>query len=237
MAGRFANADGSGPARVVIEQRSDTAFLLREGFRYVDGDAGMEITVLPSDLPVTDLTSVPWFLRWFVPAYGRHSLAALLHDHLIENGRRLTPPISRVQADDIFLAALRDLEVPLLRRWIMWAAVNLQTRLSRGGKDRLRMQIWIVASLLGTATLLAAVLGREPILILGAILAPLLGSFLWWPQYRIGLIAGYGAALLGGPAIAITLSYAAYALSERVIAAIRGDSGRGPPVGRPELDL
>ena len=125
MPGRFTSVDGFASARVVVEQRSDTAFVLREGFRYRNDEEDLDFTVLPDDLPETDLASVPWFLRWFVPAYGRHSLAALLHDHLVENGDRLTPRVSRVRADEIFLQALEELGVPTLRRHLMWAAVNL----------------------------------------------------------------------------------------------------------------
>ncbi len=237
MPGRFTSIDGAASARVVIEQRGDTGFILREGFRYQDQDAGLDLTVLPEDLPVTDLASVPWFLRWFVPAYGRHSLAALLHDHLVENGERLVSPVSRVRADEIFLAALADLEVPLVRRHVMWAAVNLKTRLNRGGASRVGMQAWIVASLLGTATLLGAIVAREPLWALGAVIAPVGGALMWWPQFRIGLVAGYGAALLGAPAIAISIAYATYALTEKLMAGPRDSGDAGPHVGRPDLDL
>lgn len=234
MPGRFTSIDGTASARVVVEQRSNTGFVLREGFRYRDDDAELDFTVLPDDLPETDLASVPWFLRWFIPAYGRHSLAALLHDHLVENGARLTPPVSRVRADEIFLAALEDLGVPMLRRYLMWAAVNLKTRMNRGGMDRARMQIWIGASLLGTATLLVGVIAREPILGLGALIAPIAGAFLWWPQFRIGLIAGYGAALLGAPAIAIAVAYTAYAATEKILTRLTGSRA---DVAGPESDL
>jgi len=238
MAGRFTSVDGAAPARVVIEQRSDTAFILREGFRYRDEDARLDITVLPADLPETDLATVPWFLRWFVPAYGRHSLAALLHDHLLENGHRLVPPVSRVRADEIFLAALGDLGVPLVRRHLMWAAVNLETRLGRGGRSRFGMQVWLLASLLGTATLLFALLAGEPWILLGVVVAPVAGALLWWPQLRIGLVAGYGAAVLGPPAVWIALAYAVYWFSETGLAALRGDAEEPQrPMGRPDLDL
>lgn len=116
----------------------------------------------------------------------------------------------------------------------MWAAVNLKTRMNRGGMDRARMQIWIGASLLGTATLLVGVIAREPILGLGALIAPIAGAFLWWPQFRIGLIAGYGAALLGAPAIAIAVAYTAYAATEKILTRLTGSRA---DVAGPESDL
>ncbi len=237
MSGRFSSVDGAASAQVVIEQRSDTGFVLREGFRYRDEAAGYDFTVLPGDLPVTDLASVPWFLRWFVPAYGRHSLAALLHDHLIENGSTLTPPVSRVEADDVFSAALRDLDVPLVRRHLMRAAVAIETRLTHGGWSRAGMRIWLGASLLGTATLLLGIVTREPLLGVGAIVAPIAGALLWWPQFRVGLVAGYGAALLGPPSYAIAIAYGLYAATEKLVSRARGGADDAAHVARPELDL
>ena len=237
--GRFTNIDDTAPARVVIEQRSDTAFLLCEGFRYQDEEAGIDFLVLPADLPATDLASVPWYLRWFVPAYGRHSLAALLHDHLLENGHRLTPPITRVRADEMFLRALSDLRVPRVRRNLMGAAVSIKTRLDRGGNSRLRMRAWLAASLLGTATLLSAVLSGEPLLALGAVLAPLFGALLWWPQLRLGMVAGYGTAILGPPAVVVAGAYALYWLTEYAVDQFAGGGSEedGPSRSRPGKDL
>src|SRR3954454_4050222 len=35
----------------------------------------------------TDLASIPPFMRWFVNSYGKHTLAAIIHDRLITDGR------------------------------------------------------------------------------------------------------------------------------------------------------
>jgi Protein of unknown function (DUF1353) len=78
------------------------------------------------DVPVdqhTDFASVPRVFVWFLPRYGRYTKAAVLHDYLwsvaVPAGR-----ISRVDADGLFRQAMRELGVPFLRRWIMWAAVR-----------------------------------------------------------------------------------------------------------------
>ena len=42
------------------------------------------------DGEMTDLASVPQFMAWFERAYGRHTLAAMIHDRLITDGK-LTP--------------------------------------------------------------------------------------------------------------------------------------------------
>lgn len=71
----------------------------------------------------TDFASVPRAFVWFLPRYGRYTRAAILHDYLwrveVPAGR-----VSRIDADGIFLQAMRELGVSFLRRWIMWAAVR-----------------------------------------------------------------------------------------------------------------
>lgn len=99
------------------------------------------------------------------------------------------------------------------------------------------MLFWLLASFLGTATLLGAIVSREGLLALGALFAPLLGSLLWWPQVGKGLVAGYGAAILGPPSFAVAVAYAAYWLGELVLGVFLRDSNGGAPVGRPDLDL
>jgi hypothetical protein len=71
----------------------------------------------------TDFASVPFFLTWLVPRYGRYTKAAVLHDHLwrlCREGR-----FKWADADGILRRAMRELEVPFLRRWLMWGAVRL----------------------------------------------------------------------------------------------------------------
>jgi hypothetical protein len=71
----------------------------------------------------TDFASVPRPFIWFLPRYGRYTKAAILHDHLwqveVPSGR-----ITRRDADGILRQAMRQLEVPFFRRWIMWTAVR-----------------------------------------------------------------------------------------------------------------
>jgi len=81
----------------------------------------------------TDFASVPRMFGWFLPRYGRYTKAAILHDHLwqveVEKG-----PITCREADGILRQAMRQLEVPFLRRWIMWTAVRWVSLFKR--KDR-----------------------------------------------------------------------------------------------------
>jgi len=90
--------------------------------RQLDYQAKDEVFHVPVD-ELTDFASVPRIFVWFLPRYGRYTKAAILHDYLC---RRKVPDgvVSRLDADGIFRRAMRDLEVPFLRRWIMWAAVR-----------------------------------------------------------------------------------------------------------------
>jgi Protein of unknown function (DUF1353) len=70
----------------------------------------------------TDFASVPRAFVWFLPRYGRYTKAAILHDYLWEV--EVPKGLSRLDADGLFRQAMRELGVPFLRRWIMWAAVR-----------------------------------------------------------------------------------------------------------------
>ena len=82
----------------------------------------------------TDFASVPRMFVWFLPRYGRYTKAAILHDHLwskeVPAGR-----ITRRDADGMFRQAMRTLEVPFLRRWIMWTAVRWVSLFKRADRS------------------------------------------------------------------------------------------------------
>src|SRR4029450_10564361 len=91
----------------------------------------------------TDFASVPQIFVWFLPRYGRYTKAAILHDYLW----RVAVPrgqIDRLQADGIFRQAMRELEVPFLRRWIMWAAVRWGALAKQDGRKGWWKDVWRV---------------------------------------------------------------------------------------------
>jgi hypothetical protein len=71
----------------------------------------------------TDFASVPPIAVWLIPRTGDYTLAAVLHDWLCGPGIR-TGLISPVDCDGVFRRVLRELGVPVLRRWLMWAGVR-----------------------------------------------------------------------------------------------------------------
>src|SRR5262245_37790872 len=95
-----------------------TLWTLVESFSY---RAGQETFTVPAGF-VTDFASVPRVFVWLLPRYGRWTQAAILHDYL--RGVARTGRIRKSDADNIFNRAMRELNVPFLRRWVMWAAVR-----------------------------------------------------------------------------------------------------------------
>jgi hypothetical protein len=73
----------------------------------------------------TDFASVPRAFTWLIPRYGRYTKAAILHDFLSK--RAEAGEFAWVDADGIFRRTMRELGVPIVRRWLMWAAVRLRS--------------------------------------------------------------------------------------------------------------
>ena len=73
----------------------------------------------------TDFASVPTAFGWLLPRSGRYTKAAVLHDYLCKESK--AGRFDRDDADGIFRRTMRELDVPFLRRWLMWAAVASAT--------------------------------------------------------------------------------------------------------------
>lgn len=101
--------------RIVVVQSGDDDFELVEPITY---QGRLETFTVPAGSG-TDLASVPRPLVWLFPRYGRYTKAAILHDYLWRSG-----VVSKADADGVFRRAMRELGVPIVRRWMMWAAVH-----------------------------------------------------------------------------------------------------------------
>lgn len=128
--------------RIDLVQYEHDRFRLADGFSFTYTDpeftdaSGQPESWLVDQAGIgdkgTDLASVPVLLWWYVGSYGRHTRAALLHDVLV---RKPKTEIPRARADRVFLHALTEEKVPLIRRSLMWTAVSLETSfLSLPGK-------------------------------------------------------------------------------------------------------
>lgn len=150
------------PAEYSLKMRKEPGtYLLLEQFEYVEPDyspnAGRAFTVPVHDSEMeTDLASIPFFATWLVPKDGKHTPAAFLHDAMVKDRRDtrtvLGPYVDRHDADRIFRGAMQELGVPLIRRALMWASVNLTTLAKIGSRPR-RIRWWLVIVLTVAASL------------------------------------------------------------------------------------
>lgn len=126
----------------------------------------------------TDFASVPRVFVWFIPRYGRYTKAAILHDYLCS---KVVPAhtISRIEADGIFRQAMRELGVPFLRRWIMWAAVRLGALTNQAGREKWWTQAWRVALI--TALALPVVTPAAVVIAISFLVFNVIDFVVWIP--------------------------------------------------------
>lgn len=221
----FFDGHGDEPARFVLRQIDDDRFMVEEPVLYDDGTTSLRV---PRNEGVsTDLASIPFFMAWFVPVNGRHTPAALVHDTMLDNirGSLRSGDISvseaarlRAGADDVFLDAMAATGVPLLRRGLMHAAVTMATRWARSCWSRSILVLWTLGSIVGSVMLVASLLTGWWWITVAAMVAPIPASLLWGPRsWRSGILAGYGAWLIGLPALATAVGYGTYWLAEQSV--------------------
>jgi hypothetical protein len=222
----FEDPDHPGrPATVQLQQVTRKSFLLRSSLRYT-GDTGVpELpeaarTLRPADLgdpPLTDLTTVPSVLRWFVGTYGIRTPAALLHDRLV--GPHNTVAVDNVDADRFFRHMLKALGIRLLRRWMMWTAVAFGTRW-RSMPLRLLLVLWVLLSAIGMCSFGYAVATGSWELLVVAAVAPVPASVLWGRQFGAGLIAAATALWVLPPTVFGAVGFGTYWVLEQLVSAL-----------------
>lgn len=215
------------------------SFRLLRTFGYYD-PTWDEPFIVPRDLEEwrTDLVSVPTLFAWLVPKIGPHLPAAIVHDALVlGRGEAVAhdgPSVSREQADVILRDAMGYLGTPVVRRWVMWAAVSLATCWHRRPRAYwqsvviLTVSVIIVLGALATLDVLDAwdVLPwmgehawyRE--LVGGAVFATLIPavlSLLYGSLRRAFLLGGVALAFLVHVTVAVAAVYAIYLALENVV--------------------
>lgn len=118
----------NGP-KILVRQATEEDWTLEEEVVY---QGRVDRFVVPKGT-LTDFASVPRVFAWLVPSYGVFTAAAVLHDHLVRV-ERPAGRISAVDADGLFRRAMRELGVPFLVRWFMWAAVRLGSLTDADGR-------------------------------------------------------------------------------------------------------
>lgn len=209
------------PAEVVLRQRTEVQFELLEPFRYLDAK-GRTWVVSASDAggdPDTDLASVPLWMTWLVPRYGRHTRSALLHDHL-----QHVRGVSSFEADEVFRESMQDGGVPFVRRWAMWSAVSLRTLINSNKAWLLPVALWVLVYGLGAGlvgwpvAVYQAVHGSWwwVLLELALVASPVVTAAIWKGHYRTGLISGIAMAFVAFPTVFVLWAISAYRFAEVV---------------------
>jgi hypothetical protein len=122
---------------VVVRQVDAKRWELREPVGY---RGAREDFTVPAGF-VTDFASIPRLVVWLIPRYGLYTRSAILHDFLWR-----TSAVSRADADGLFRRSMRELGVSMPRRWMMWAAVRLASRM-RGATVKEWLAFLVVAPL------------------------------------------------------------------------------------------
>lgn len=143
----------SGEAVLVLRATGATSFEVVDGFRYLDQYDDLREYVVPDNTP-TDLASVPFFLQWLVRSYGKHTLAAIVHDQYWDKTKTLA---ELRQSNTMFRHAMWESDVAFIRRWFMWTAVTLAMLLM---KQPVRVVVWIAGLVTAVAALASAAGGR-----------------------------------------------------------------------------
>jgi len=153
----------------------------------------------------TDFASVPRVFVWFLPRYGRYTKAAILHDYLwsveVPAGR-----ISRVDADGLFRQAMRELGVPFLRRWIMWAAVRWGALVKSDGRRGWLKEAWRVLAV--TVVALPIVAPAAVVILLTLPIFYLVEFLVWIPleiSRRVRPRGDRGAKVVNKPTLQLKL--------------------------------
>lgn len=105
---------------------------LEQNFTYEVGDKGSgRVITVPAGF-VTDGASVPQFMWGLFPAWGSYSRAAVVHDllcHLIHAGTPHAEAPTRLQADRVFMEAMKVCGTNWFTRWVLYAGVRIGARL------------------------------------------------------------------------------------------------------------
>jgi hypothetical protein len=168
-------------------------------------------------------------MRWFENTYGRHTLAAIIHDELIVadvNGGALG---SDTLADRFFRKMLQAADVPTLKAWVMWSAVALRSRWAAGGWRRISLIVWGLVAVIGIASFGIGVFrllsdqelsaGTASLLIVPAFL-PALAAPLWGKQWGASFIAALAGVFVIPAALFVIVGTAVYWVMERAAAAL-----------------
>lgn len=121
----------TGPLSITEVDPKLEIWRLNEPLTYDVGYLGSGCQIVVPVGIFTDAASIPPWLTWVLPKWGRYRRAAILHDYLCQQLRLGTPhpyALSRTEADRIFREAMTVLEVNCIVREVLYFGVRLGAR-------------------------------------------------------------------------------------------------------------
>lgn len=94
------------------------------GFTFYSSDDPSEVVEIQTGY-LSDGASVPFFLKWLIPAWGKHGQCAVVHDRLCETWATNKRKLNRKEVDEIFFDALKVAKVNVARRKLIEWGVTL----------------------------------------------------------------------------------------------------------------
>lgn len=165
----------------------------------------------------TDLASIPWFMRWYVNTYGKHTLAAIIHDQLITDAPNGGSLNSDVVSDRFFREMLAACGTPYFKRWVMWTAVAMRTRWAAGGWKRIKLLLWALSSVVGIGGTIWLLVAGHLLAALGFGAAMLLVSaVLWGRQWGAAIVAAFALPLIAPAVVLVLIVWGILAVADKV---------------------
>ncbi len=160
-------------------------------------DLGGALVVVPAGF-TTDLASVPYPLWALIGPFGRHTRAAIVHDHgvraLIPARRSPRDLLVREAVDLRFRDALLDSDVPRLRAYLLWAGTSMDRIVKHAP---VAVAVGLVVELLAGLVLIVAGLRLGGWWGLAAVALPLLPTLAWGrARLAVALVQYVGALVL-----------------------------------------
>jgi hypothetical protein len=122
--------------------------------------------------------------------------------------------------DRYFRFMLEDLGLPVIRRWLMWAAVASRTRWQQGLLHKLLLSLWVAASAAGMTAFVWGLATGNIAMAVAATLAPFLFALLWGRQYGAGIVAAFSAPWILPPTVLALAGFGVYLALEFIIGLI-----------------
>jgi len=231
-------------ATLTLRVMGPKAFRVVDGFRYRDQYDGMETYTVPAGLD-TDLASVPFFLQWMVRSYGKHTMAAIVHDEYWDATKS---PAELRKANTAFRHAMWESDIVLSWSVPTWVALGscvpagvavVASAVGSKAIARLCRKVLIGLAVLLPVVALFSFLGHNEwvadhgwLVALGALAV---GLAAWGRLIAAGFFATLEVAIILVPVLGIVLGLLLYVALEMVMLgllkvgrAIKGVAGRKP---------